>query len=912
MERKISLLDFSNLGESKIFVDKLGISKIHEDDGTYLREVLRQGKRTEKTSLLAETTDFPLSKELKKRCFKVTLKYRDNSLCFGECTYKTKGIELINRGLSHWEPMDFSCSWIESDVDDYILQIPNKKEYVIDLNMSLLNLSYVREKISLSEKVEFVLIGKNEVDSALQNSASQEQEDIDREFKFKMKNQVYLPSHNIEDPLILIFHKIDKIPLEWLSEFRNTTFTSTEHHLSDDVEYSISIGIYQGDETICQMVPYFYFNQKELNKEFNIEMGFPLHICELPRESYFRIILQARRISQGFVSKWILMESCEPINIGHGMCSIFDFQGSMRHNKFRVNLFSKNDESWYQPLYKESHDDCSIVLSLKGAFQDSTKSKSLSNKSQIVYYGDLPIDKDSPSRRMKLKERDWEKVCHGKASDTLVWKYRHLIRKKTPERVIELLKAVNWSDRHQISEIHHLLIDYPPVYPFVGFEILALDVCDIIIRKYAIKCLQSVSNKELQSVIPQLVQSLKREIYLSSDLTIFLLHRALNNKKVGHAFYWYLNSEMDDPLFKVRFGFLKRAYLENIDCKDRKDLFAVEKVLDKLIYVAKIAQKGISKKLLYDYLYEIHFPTKFHLPTSSSMVFCSLAVEKCRILNSNTRPLWLTFKTMNDQEVYVILKVGDDIRVDVLALQMMEILDQFWKKERMDLHLQPYIALPLKSCVGLIQVTSKSETLATINWKYGGNTFASAFSSTSLKAYLFKNNSQEKRDFAFRNFALSSAGYCVFTYVFGVGDRHGDNIMCTKKGNLFHIDFGYFLGERTRFLGFTRETNFFVLTQNYINAMDKYFDLFVEKSCKGFAIAQRYENVFTTLITLMIPCGEDVVTHDQLKYVKHALEPWLSEKEGKKKFLDMIFRSLKDKRTLINDFAHLIATRASE
>jgi phosphatidylinositol-4,5-bisphosphate 3-kinase len=56
-------------------------------------------------------------------------------------------------------------------------------------------------------------------------------------------------------------------------------------------------------------------------------------------------------------------------------------------------------------------------------------------------------------------------------------------------------------------------------------------------------------------------------------------------------------------------------------------------------------------------------------------------------MDSKMRPLWIVFENDDPygEDIYIIFKNGDDLRQDMLTLQMIRIMDKLWKKEGLDL-----------------------------------------------------------------------------------------------------------------------------------------------------------------------------------------------------------------------------------
>ncbi|NXT15558.1 P3C2A kinase, partial [Prunella fulvescens] len=286
----------------------------------------------------------------------------------------------------------------------------------------------------------------------------------------------------------------------------------------------------------------------------------------------------------------------------------------------------------------------------------------------------------------------------------------------------------------------------------------------------------------------------------------------------------------------------------------------------------------------------------------------------CSFFSSNAVPLKVALINADPlgEEINVMFKVGEDLRQDMLALQMIKIMDKIWLQEGLDLRMVIFKCLSTGKDRGMVELVPASDTLRKIQVEYG---VTGSFKDKPLAEWLRKYNpTEEEYEKASENFIYSCAGCCVATYVLGICDRHNDNIMLRNTGHMFHIDFGKFLGHAQMFGSFKRDRAPFVLTSDMayvINGGEKptiRFQLFVDLCCQAYNLIRKHASLFLNLLSLMLSSGLPELSGVQdLKYVQDALQPQTTDAEATIFFTRLIESSLGSVATKFNFFIHNLA-----
>ena len=181
--------------------------------------------------------------------------------------------------------------------------------------------------------------------------------------------------------------------------------------------------------------------------------------------------------------------------------------------------------------------------------------------------------------------------------------------------------------------------------------------------------------------------------------------------------------------------------------------------------------------------------------------------------------------------------------------------------------------------------------------------------------YTCVNNLIFKKTFSYpprrvQNFMISTAAYCVASYVLGLGDRHNDNLMMTRAGHFFHIDFGHILGNFKSKMGIKRERAPFVFTPAMKDVMkgDDQYESFVDLCCDVYNILREQSMLLVSLFSLAIPCNlPELQAEKDVLWIYEKLLVGADDEEAAAHFKSVLDISLDTRGTRINDAFHMMA-----
>ena len=395
---------------------------------------------------------------------------------------------------------------------------------------------------------------------------------------------------------------------------------------------------------------------------------------------------------------------------------------------------------------------------------------------------------------------------NGEEKD-LVWKFRHhLTRDK--RALTKFVKSVNWQDLNEARQAVSIFPKWTEIDVDDALELLGPTFDNATVRAYAVDRLRKSDDEELLLYLLQLVQALKFEKMslekggsqaMDSSLATFLISRATKNFMLGNYLHWYLMVELDDKspeqmkenhkfFARVEYNFMTQLMQEPGGPERRNQLkrqgeliVVLSKISKDIRYSREDRQKKVErlKKYLADPKNELmSFDPPLPLPLDPSVSIIGCYPDESVVFKSSLFPLLVHFKTSESRKYPVIFKTGDDLRQDQLVIQIISLMDRLLRKENLDLKMSPYRILATGASAGAVQFVP-SMSLAAASAKYKGG----------ILAYLKANNPDDKADLGVRKEAMdtyvkSCAGYCVVTYLLGVGDRHLDNLLLAPDGML--------------------------------------------------------------------------------------------------------------------------------
>mmetsp|Transcript_17713 Transcript_17713/g.26229 ORF Transcript_17713/g.26229 Transcript_17713/m.26229 type:complete len:861 (-) Transcript_17713:351-2933(-) len=256
----------------------------------------------------------------------------------------------------------------------------------------------------------------------------------------------------------------------------------------------------------------------------------------------------------------------------------------------------------------------------------------------------------------------------------------------------------------------------------------------------------------------------------------------------------------------------------------------------------------------------------------------------------------------------VLVKTGDDLRQDQLVMMLIQLMDGLLKRGTLDLCLTPYSIIATSASSGLMEFVDGAVPISQVLANHN-NSIMAFFQSKKPQSGAKYNVKPD----VISTYVRSCAGYCVITYLLGVGDRHLDNILLQASGHFFHIDFGFIFGRDPKPL-----PPAFRLTREMVDGMggvdSSEYRQFCSLACQAFNILRKSAGLVLNLLHLMSDAGIEDLSNNPtadadgvISSVESRFRLDLPDEEAEHFFLGLINHCLAAIAPRVMDVFHSIA-----